>query len=142
MLALAGAAASLMILPMGQGVAGASAGASDLQVGVGSVARGKPPARCGWRRCGWWEPRSRGAKHKRNGDLFERRLFKREKPRRLHEERFGRTKPVEPVKRPPVKEEKDEMLERDFRDFKDFERESDWDWMVGSRDKNDWWWPL
>ncbi|MEU6710329.1 hypothetical protein ABZ897_02520 [Nonomuraea sp. NPDC046802] len=145
MLALAGAAASLMILPMGQGVAGASAGASDLQAGVGHIARGKPPARCGWRRCGWWEPRWRGGQRKNRGDLFARPYFKRDKARRLQEERFRRTKPVEPVKKLPIKEEKDEMLERDLRDFRDFndvKRESDWDWMVGSSDKNDWWWPL
>ncbi|MEV4169759.1 hypothetical protein [Nonomuraea sp. NPDC049709] len=55
-MALAGAAAGLMFLPAGQGVAGASAGAAGLQTGVGYVSGEKPTLGCGHRGCGrnWW----------------------------------------------------------------------------------------
>ncbi|NBE92554.1 hypothetical protein FE391_09105 [Nonomuraea sp. KC401] len=57
--ALAGAAASVMLLPVSQGIAGASAGAAVVPAGVGVVAGEKPVLGCKrhcnrWPRGPWW----------------------------------------------------------------------------------------
>ncbi|WP_171074968.1 hypothetical protein [Nonomuraea basaltis] len=63
-LALAAAAAGVMLLPVGQGVAGAS---STATTGISYSSYEKPPLHCGWgdRYCnyGWWGNRWWGPSH-------------------------------------------------------------------------------
>ncbi|MFB4265002.1 hypothetical protein [Nonomuraea sp. GTA35] len=126
-----------MLLPTGQGVAGASAGASAVPAGAGYVTGDKPALGCGDRRCGdgsWGRRwcggrRCHGHHHRRHHDHYYEHDHHHSGDRHHHAE----PAPELPVK-PPVKDDRKPVsddrkpIEDDREPIKDGHEEDPYPW--------------